>query len=328
MSGLISAFLRNYGSDGAFETAAAEMPRSVQQARSINRDQYTRRAAIAGGLAIAATVLARSPACAEVPDINKAYASFNKRRMSGPGLQSANDAIAIANSVLATQPSGAVLLYTLILLASAEAFIGLVSNNSDVKEQSFRSGARHADKIVKDIFGISLTADTMQTANAVSANHTADELDLVALSLLLSSVNYAGLGTISVVQGLGGVLDIRRRLAISTALKRNTAFYYAHETIDAILYYKIPGLLGGDLNKSLQKFKTILAGTRAQAHDCSVVGLVNCYYCQALGDNGDTDAAKSLGNTFVNAPAIDFPHELRPENEYYRLQTIEALGLL
>lgn len=286
-----------------------------------------RRSLLLGILLCSAAVPLPSPAAGQGPDLNEAFALYRKRRDIDPGLSGTRTAIDIGRAVLASNPGPELVLDSLILLAAAESFVGLVGKDpADAKRDLFKNAAARADRILVQSFGITWTDAAADIVSKLKSQRTDAELDVVSLGLVLSVTSVAGFGDASgVVTALGLIPDIRKRIGVFTALGRSEKFYFVPEAVDAAIYYRVPGLMGGDLSRSVKMFKTIISKTKAPNIDCSVNGLANYFGCQAFNDDGDETAAKALAKAFIMAPLTSFPVESRPENEFYQRLTRDVL---
>jgi hypothetical protein len=212
-------------------------------------------------------------------------------------------------------------IYALVLLAAANSFLGLVSSTG--KANIFAKGADSADKLLT-MYAVKW--NQAGEAQRIKGTYSRWDMDLIALGVLLWAANLAGWGQADgQIQFLSKWPQIRTLCELATDLGSSERLYYMPTALMAAGYYKIPSLLGGNKAKATAFLQEAATKTNIPEAKCSSNGFVNLYYSQVLNDKGDTDHAKGLAQNFINADPKLFPYEIRPENEEYRLQTINIL---
>lgn len=265
--------------------------------------------------AVAATFLAgQAKADAAADSATQAAGFFAKRDYSNSGAYSAQEAADLYAKAVAAATNTSDKVKYLVAESSSLYFVGDATAANDVKIDRFLKGENAADAATK-LLGIADVATVTDAQLAqLKGKLSADDLKSLGDALYERGANLGQWGQANgVVQSLGKWAELRRNMEIIQVLGLTSTHSYGAFRILGRGYYKIPGLLGGDMTKATNYLQQAVKNTLVPGKKFSRDGYNNTYYAEVLNENGDTDLAKALLQQFIAADPAQIDSTSIPE---------------
>lgn len=256
----------------------------------------------------------------------QAKASFEKRDYSNPGIASAQAAADLyAQAAVAAADNVAKAKY-LTLQAASLYFVGDANADSKTKIEVHLRGMTVADQAVK-LLGIADVASVtdQQIAQLKAAGQN---LEALADALYERGINLGEWGQANgVVQSLSKWPELRHNMEIMEGLGQVANHEYGSYRVLGRGFFKIPGLLGGSMDKATKYLSTAFKATKKNPafKDLSTNANNNVYYAEVLHENGDDDKAKALLQAFIAADAAALSPESAVETKHMQDAAKELL---
>lgn len=236
-----------------------------------------------------------------------AKAAFAQRDYTNAGIQSAQLAADLYGKAAAASTGSAQANY-LIQEAGAIYFVGDASTANDVKIDRHAKGIQFADAALKILGVDSVPALTDAQVADLKTKKSKDDLALIAEGLYYRGTNLGQWGQANgVVQSLSKWPELRRNMELISAFGFSNIHDYGAFRVLGRAYFKIPGLLGGDMKKATSYLKAAFEKTKFVLDNVdqgfSKNGYNNNYYAEVLKENGDVATAKAILQKFIAGDA-------------------------
>jgi len=248
---------------------------------------------------------------------NQAQTAFALRDFNAPGINKAQEAASLFDK--AANVAGLDALTKAKNLTSESAalyFVGNASTVNSTKLASLLKGTQVADQAVKLIAGTKNVTFDVATVPVASLQILKSQLTPEALNLLGDALYERGanLGqwgqANSVLQSLAKWPELRHNLEVLDTLGIASNHMYGGYRILGRAYFKIPGLLGGDMNKAAKYLSIAVAKTLVAGQIYSAEGSNNIFYADVLHEQGDDQKATAILTAFIKAD----PAKVDPAN--------------
>jgi hypothetical protein len=240
---------------------------------------------------------------ASTPDELKAQAekAYAARDYNAAGIKSAQDAQDLYAQLVAqtTEPSAKATF--LVRQAEASYFVGVATADQQTKLDRLQNGIDLADQATKLLGVANVTSVSDADLQRLKA------LPKETLALLGDALYYRGasLGQWGQANGVTSSLGKWPELSTNMELIINLGVkevhsYGAYRTLGRG-YFKIPGILGGDMAKATKYLAAAVKNTLVAGQIYSVNGTNNNFYAEILKENGDEAGARALLNAYLTA---------------------------
>ena len=244
----------------------------------------------------------------------QAAASYAKRDYSNSGANSAKEAADLYGKAAAASTTASDKAKNLVGQSESFYFVGDATADNGVKIDMFNKGMAAGDAAAKAL-GISDIASVSNDQVLAAKGKLSDaDQNTLAEALYQRGANLGQWGQANgVVQSLGKWGELRRNMEIIQVMGKTSTHDYGAFRILGRGYFKIPGLLGGDMTKATDYMSKAVKNTLVPGKKYSRNGYNNTYYAEILNENGDTDAAKSLLQAFIAADPSQIDANSIPE---------------
>lgn len=256
----------------------------------------------------------------------KAAEAFAKRDYTNSGAASAQEAADLYAKAVEASSNNSDKAKNLSGQSEALYFVGDASAEKSVRIDKFLKGMTAADAATKALGIADITKVTAEQLNQLKSSLSAGDLQIMGDALYFRGANLGQWGQANgVTQSLGKWGELRKNMEIMQTLGLTASHDYGSFRILGRGYFKIPGLLGGDMNKATKYLQQAVANTLVAGKKISRNGTNNNYYAEILNENGDTDAAKALLQEFIAADPSQMDAKSIPELKRTQQEAKELL---
>ncbi len=248
---------------------------------------------------------------------DEAAAAYAQRDFNEAGVKNAQNAVSLYEEAIAAEADSLAKLTLKLDLATAHYFLGTAMENKDERKAQHQSAMDVADQIMEEM-GVQPDQAPELTQAQVTAllNKMTDEEELILSDAMYSKgINLAQWGNLNGIASSIGKLPIVLGLMerIEMLGYESIHEYGPYRTIGRI-NFKLPKLLGGDLDKSEQYLKDAYRKTLVKGQRYSVNGYNNIYLAETLYKRGKETKAIELLDYFLAADPTTLKENSEPEN--------------
>lgn len=230
----------------------------------------------------------------------KAKEVFAKRDYNNPGIQAAQEA---ADLYVKAAEASAGIEKAMYLNEAAGAiyFVGEASTTNNVKIEKHLKGIELADAALK-ILGIESVPALTDAQVQELKKGSKEAIAQIGEGLYYRGTHLGQWGQANgVVQSLSKWPELRRNMELIPAFGLVAIHDFGAFRVLGRGYYKIPGLLGGDMKKATSYLKAAFEKTKFGGEGFSVNGYNNIYYAEVLKENNQAAMAKEILQKFIAA---------------------------
>ncbi len=251
----------------------------------------------------AAFVLGATTVKAATPEelLTQAQAAFAQRDYTADGIKHAQDAVdAYTQLVGMTTDKKAIAQYSSGLSESLY-FVGDASSDNNIKLSVHQQGITAADNALK-LYNVTNVSSVAQPILDSLKALPADEQATLGGLLYQRGANLGKWGEANgILASLNKWPELRDTMQLIINIGQKADHQYGAYRILGRGYYKIPGFLGGDVQKSMQFLSAAVKNTLVPGTIFSKSGYNNIYLADVYKDNGKADQAKAILQAFVAA---------------------------
>lgn len=245
---------------------------------------------------------------------SKAKEAFAKREFSGSGIASAQEAADLYGKAAATSSDATEKAGYLVNEAAAIYFVGDASSDNSVKIEKFLKGIQFADQALALLGLGDVPGASDAQIDQLKASLKPAQLALLGEGLYFRGTNLGQWGQANgVVQSLSKWPELRRTMEIIKNIGLQSIHDYGANRVLGRGYFKIPGLLGGSVQKATELLGEAMKKTLVAGKIYSKNGYNTNYFAEVLNENGDTDKAKALLQAFIAADPASIDAASIPE---------------
>jgi hypothetical protein len=197
--------------------------------------------------------------------------------------------------------------------AQALYFVGSASEPRDIKLKYHTMGMEAA-KVALKVFGI--TDTTQVNTEELKESLTPEQLSVAAEAIYQYGINLGQWGQANgVTQSLSRWPELRDTMITVNNLGKKDIHEYGPYRVLGRGYYKIPGLLGGDMAKAEKYLATAVSKSLAAGQVYSINGFNNTYYAEVLKEQGKRQQAIDLLKAYLTADPTTVNPDAVPESK-------------
>ncbi len=248
---------------------------------------------------------------------DEAAAAYAQRDFNEAGVKNAQNAVSLYQEAIAAEADSLAKLTLKLDLATAHYFLGTAMEDKDERKAQHQSAMDVADEIMQEM-GVQPDQAPELTQAQVTAllNKMTDEEELILSDAMYSKgINLAQWGNLNGIASSIGKLPVVLGLMERVEMLGYESIheYGPYRTIGRI-NFKLPKLLGGDLDKSEQYLKDAYRKTLVKGQRYSVNGYNNIYLAETLYKRGKETKAIELLDYFLAADPTTLKENSEPEN--------------
>jgi hypothetical protein len=256
----------------------------------------------------------------------QAQKAYSARDYTQPGVNSALAAADLySKAIVATTDNNLKAKY-LVGESSALFFAGGASETNATKLDLHAKGIATADQAAK-LLGINdVAAVTDAQLKQLKSSLTKESLSFLGEALYQRGINLGEWGQANgVMQSLSKWPELRHNMESIETLGLVGLHDYGAYRVLGRGYFKIPGVLGGDMAKAEKYLSTAVAKTLAAGMKISKNGNNNIYYADVLHSNGSDDKAIKLLQDFISADPSALDSDTVPETKHNQKEAQDIL---
>lgn len=252
---------------------------------------------------------------AQANDANKAADYYSKRDFTADGIENVKKAVEIYDNLVASEPNADTKMTYQMKLAQSHYFLGSALEDKDERKAHHQKGVEQSDAIITGL-GIEnaheLTQEQLDQLKA-DLNDT-QELN-AANAFYYKGINMAQHGNLSgITSSIGRLPEVRGLMNSIRGLGHESLSSHGPDRTEGRIDFKVPGFLGGDIDRSEDFLKNAVKNTRAAGQNYSVNGFNNVYLAETFHKNDKEDKAEKLLKAFIDADPATLDQDSQPEN--------------
>jgi hypothetical protein len=281
----------------------------------------------AATVAAAMTLASASAFADKASDLEaQAQKAYGARDFSQPGLKSSIEAADLYAEAAASSTDANLKAKYLVGQATALFFAGSASDANNEKLDKHSKGMAAADQATKLLGLADVGSVTDAQLKQLKASLSKENLALLAEALYERGINLGEWGQANgVMQSLSKWPELRHNMESIETLGLVALHDYGAYRVLGRGYFKIPGLLGGDMAKAEKYLSTAVSKTPASGMKISKNGYNNIYYADILHSNGDDEKATKLLQDFIKADASKLDPDTVPETRHNQKEAQDLL---
>ncbi len=251
------------------------------------------------------------------PKADEAAAAYAQRDFNAAGVLKVQESVTLYGEAIAVETDAMGKLNLMLDLASAHYFLGTAMETKNDRKTQHQNAMDVADDIMSAM-GVDPVKAPELTKDQVTAlqNKMTDAEELVLSEAMYSKgINLAQWGSLNGIASSIGKLPVVLGLMerIEMLGYESIHEFGPYRTIGRI-NFMLPGLLGGDLDKSEEYLKNAYRNTLVEGERYSINGYNNIYLAETLYKKGAETQAIKLIETFLAADPGTLNADSEPEN--------------